>query len=101
MGDIEHSMETYNGLRSRFAAAVLFPHDLGMISFDDLYAIGMPLFMPETDLIASLAYGHVVTGENYPWYLIREEHADLNYQRAEELGVLPWDPGWDGRQALH
>ena len=72
-------MATYAGLSSRFAAAVLFPHDVGMISFDDLYAVALPIFMPEPELIATIAYAQLASTRNYPWYLLREQHAKLHY----------------------
>ncbi|CAE7710180.1 unnamed protein product, partial [Symbiodinium necroappetens] len=72
-------MATYAGLSSRFAAAVLFPHDVGMISFDDLYAVALPIFMPEPELIATIAYAQLASTRNYPWYLLREQHAQLHY----------------------
>eukprot|EP00929_Paragymnodinium_shiwhaense_P090961 TRINITY_DN51029_c0_g1_i1.p1 TRINITY_DN51029_c0_g1~~TRINITY_DN51029_c0_g1_i1.p1 ORF type:complete len:742 (-),score=113.09 TRINITY_DN51029_c0_g1_i1:46-2271(-) len=91
---------SYGEMRRRFLAAVLFPHDLGMISFDDLYAAGLPIYMPSPHLIATLAYGHLADGRNYPWYLIRDEHADLHYARADAESGLPWDPSWGGKAAL-
>ena len=92
-GDLDGSMATYAGLSNRFAAAVLFPHDVGTISFDDLYAVALPIFMPELELVANMAYAQLVSTQNYPWYLLREEHAELQYARADDQD-LPWDPGW-------
>lgn len=91
---------SYTELRERFAAAVLFPHDVGMISFDDLYALGIPLLLPEDDLVAAMALAHLVSTDNYPWYLLREEHADVSFARAQPHGAPPWDPGWGGAAVL-
>ncbi|CAE7345055.1 unnamed protein product, partial [Symbiodinium microadriaticum] len=93
-GDLDAVMATYAGLSSRFAAAVLFPHDVGMISFDDLYAVALPIFMPEPELIATIAYAQLASTRNYPWYLLREQHAQLHYARADDVDP-PWDPGWN------
>lgn len=102
LGAKESQVLSYAELRRRFAAAVLFPHDVGMISFDDLYALGIPLFLPEDELVAAMALSQLVSTKNYPWYLLREEHADLHFARSDSsIGtLLPWDPGWDGREAL-
>lgn len=91
---------SYSAMARRFRAAVLFPHDIGMISFDDLYALGIPLFLPNNEFVASMAYAHLANTENYPWYLIREEHAKLMAIRADHDPPLPWDPGWGGREAM-
>eukprot|EP00930_Biecheleria_cincta_P050555 TRINITY_DN35742_c0_g1_i1.p1 TRINITY_DN35742_c0_g1~~TRINITY_DN35742_c0_g1_i1.p1 ORF type:complete len:703 (-),score=112.67 TRINITY_DN35742_c0_g1_i1:49-2097(-) len=96
-GNLDASMATYRDLSRRYAAAVLFPHDIGMISFDDLYAVGVPIFMPESELVAEIARVHLISTKNYPWYLLRAEHADLHYARADDLRPPPWDPGWNFR----
>merc|ERR1740129_48854 len=92
LGETE-SMQTYGQLGSRFVAAVLFPHDVGMISFDDLYALGVPLFMPEVRFVAMMAYAHLVSGQNYPWYLLREEHVSLRIWRTGARPTPPWKIG--------
>ena len=97
-GDLDGSMATYAGLSNRFAAAVLFPHDVGMISFDDLYAVALPIFMPDPELVVNIAYAQLVSTKNYPWYLLRGEHAKLHYARADDLGP-PWNPGWGWAEA--
>jgi len=97
----ETLMLSFRDLHERFAAAVLFPHDVGMISFDDLYALSIPLFMPEIELVASMAYAHLSSTRNYPWYLLREEHAALRAARADWDMPLPWDPGWGGLDAVN
>lgn len=97
----EALMLSFRDLHSRFAAAVLFPHDVGMISFDDLYALRIPLFMPEKELVSSMAYAHLVSTRNYPWYLLREQHASLQAARADRSLPLPWDPGWSGQGAVN
>eukprot|EP00434_Breviolum_minutum_P034438 symbB.v1.2.030482.t1/scaffold3434.1/size111337/7 len=84
---------TYVDLSTRFVATVLFPHDIGIISFDDLYAMGIPIFLPEQELVENIAYAHLVSSNNYPWYLLREEHSTLHYPAV--FGTLPWDPGWN------
>lgn len=97
----ETLMLSFRDLHQRFAAAVLFPHDVGTISFDDLYALSIPLFLPETKLVASMAYAHISSTQNYPWYMLRGEHANLKAARADRDMPLPWDPGWGGRDAVN
>lgn len=89
------SMTKYSDLSDRFAAAVIFPHDIGIISFDDLYAVGTPIFLPEQEMVENMAYAHLVSTSNYPWYLLREEHSKLNYPLVSSGSALPWDPGWN------
>lgn len=96
----ESAMLSFGAIRKRFVGAVAFPHDLGMFSFDDLYALGVPLFMPSDELIVSAAFAQLASTKNYPWYLLREEHADLRAARADTDAPLPWDPGWGGLAAL-
>ena len=143
-------------LGARFAAAVIFPHDIGIISFDvllawfalslpmqhvprccqDLYAIGTPLFLPQQEhesetkrdqmvhsrrlfdvtsnprVVENMAYAHLVSTSNYPWYLLRQEvrkvrgsmrfryfaprvqeHSKLNYPVVSSGSAMPWDAG--------
>mmetsp|Transcript_55556 Transcript_55556/g.159787 ORF Transcript_55556/g.159787 Transcript_55556/m.159787 type:complete len:684 (+) Transcript_55556:127-2178(+) len=101
LSDQESMMLSYSALSRRFAAAVLFPHDLGMISFDDLYVIGIPIFMPANELIVTMAMAHMSSTKNYPWYMLREEHADLPTMHADVGAPLPWEPGWAGRDAVN
>lgn len=101
LGDEDSAILSYTAIVNRFAAAVLFPHDVGMISFDDLYALNVPMFIPENDLVVRMAFAHLSSTKNYPWYLLREEHADLRMVRADVEAGLPWDPGWGGRGAVN
>merc|ERR1712224_101881 len=90
----------YGEMISRFVAGVLFPHDLGTISFDDLYALRIPMFLPSRAMVVSMALAHLRSTKNYPWYMLREEHAKLPPAHAD-IGRLPWNPGWDGADALN
>jgi len=96
----ESTMLSYGSIAQRFSAAVLFPHDLGMISFDDLWAASVPLFLPTDELVVSMAYAHMSSTTNYPWYLVRDEHADLSASIADGEAEPPWDPGWGGLDAI-
>lgn len=78
-------------------AAVLFPHDIGAISFDDLYALGVPLFVPEQRQVENMAYAHLASTQNYPWYLLRQEHSAIWSPRRAQ--VPPWDPGWGWQES--
>lgn len=80
---------SYAEIGTRFVAAVVFPHDLGMISFDDLYRMGVPVFMPTNDMVSTMAFAHLVSTVNYPWYLLRREHASLRSNHAR--GAPPWN----------
>merc|ERR1719326_2618474 len=48
-----------------------------MISFDDLYTLCVPLFLPDDMLVAAMAFANLEITQNYPWYLLRAEHATL------------------------
>lgn len=58
-----------------FLAVVILPWDLTLKTFDELYALGMPLFLPGRQMAASLAL-HTVTRspERFYWYHLRERH---------------------------
>lgn len=94
------TMLSFGAMRKNFLGAVLFPHDLGMFSFDDLYALGVPLFLPDDELITTIAFAQLASTQNYPWYLLREEHAALDFKRGDSDASLPWDPGWQGIDAV-
>merc|ERR1711872_1009561 len=47
-----------------------------------------------------MAFAQLSSSSNYPWYLLREQHADLQVVRADAEEALPWDPGWNGSDAL-
>eukprot|EP00405_Crypthecodinium_cohnii_P060012 CAMPEP_0195020474 /NCGR_PEP_ID=MMETSP0326_2-20130528/35359_1 /TAXON_ID=2866 ORGANISM="Crypthecodinium cohnii, Strain Seligo" /NCGR_SAMPLE_ID=MMETSP0326_2 /ASSEMBLY_ACC=CAM_ASM_000348 /LENGTH=197 /DNA_ID=CAMNT_0040039145 /DNA_START=110 /DNA_END=700 /DNA_ORIENTATION=- len=100
LNEIESATLSYATMSERFVAAVLFPHDLGMISFDDLYALGIPIYLPTNELIVSMATAHLLGGRNYPWYMLREEHADHSAFAFAER-PMPWEPGWNGVGALN
>eukprot|EP00927_Polykrikos_kofoidii_P040851 TRINITY_DN34847_c0_g1_i1.p1 TRINITY_DN34847_c0_g1~~TRINITY_DN34847_c0_g1_i1.p1 ORF type:complete len:707 (+),score=59.23 TRINITY_DN34847_c0_g1_i1:79-2199(+) len=101
LGEHESVMLRFSDLHRRFVGAVLFPHDVGMISFDDLYALDIPLFLPDDEMVASMAFAQVSSTRNYPWYLLREEHASLRYFHADTDTNMPWEPGWGGREAVN
>lgn len=88
---------SYADIHKRFLAAVLFPHDLGMISFDDLYALNVPIFLPAPELVVFIAHAHLKITKNYPWYLVRPEAA---LSSPESSAPLPFEPGWGGRDAV-
>ena len=44
---------SYHELR-RFRAAVYFPWDMGMLLFSELYAIGVPTFLPDKAWVVSI-----------------------------------------------
>lgn len=88
----EDSHMTYTAMASRFAAVVLFPHDVGMISFDDVYRLAMPVFMPSNAMIATMAFAHLTSTKNYPWYLLREDLVFLEWHTVEHRAP-PWALG--------
>lgn len=101
LGEYESTTLTYSSIARRFAAAVVFPHDLGTISFDDLYAMGLTVFMPADELVAAMAAAHLSSTRNYPWYMLREEHAELPKMHSDADGEKRWEPGWGGREAVN
>jgi len=96
----DSSILSFGDMRARFLGAVLFPHDLGMFSFDDLYALGVPLFLPTDEMIMQIAFAQLASTNNYPWYLLREEHAKLSFKRGDADAAPPWDPGWQFTEAM-
>lgn len=94
----DKSHMSYAEISTRFRAAVVFPHDLGMISFDDLYRMAIPLFMPTVKMVATMAYAHLVSTVNYPWYLLRHEHASLLSNRPST--PPKWERGGPGADAV-
>lgn len=99
--DGESSMLSFGAIRQRYLGAVLFPHDLGMFSFDDLYALGVPIFLPEDDMIVNIAFAQLISTRNYPWYLLRGEHAKLKFNHVDADVQPPWEPGWNGTDAVN
>mmetsp|Transcript_46568 Transcript_46568/g.122976 ORF Transcript_46568/g.122976 Transcript_46568/m.122976 type:complete len:291 (+) Transcript_46568:1109-1981(+) len=83
-------------VRMHFQAAIIFPWDINMLSFDEMYSLELPLFLP-TPAAVALYWSHLmlmttVSGSNYPLYLLRPEHAQgsLVFNRASVHVHPPW-----------
>ena len=68
---------SYHELR-RFRAAVYFPWDMGMLLFSELYAIGVPTFLPDRAWVVSIIKrvshamalkGFQTVSDGFNWFL--------------------------------
>ncbi|CAJ1427844.1 unnamed protein product, partial [Effrenium voratum] len=75
---------SYSELR-RFRGAVYFPWDMGMLVFSELYAIGVPLFLPDRAWISSIIK-RMLEYTDFGWWQAREEGSAVALPGAT--------PGW-------
>ncbi|CAD7965380.1 unnamed protein product [Amoebophrya sp. A25] len=62
----------YPALR-RFTAAVYYPWDLGMCFFNELYSIGVPLFVPSVNYATGIIW-KMLQHTDYGWWQARKLH---------------------------
>merc|ERR1712046_319431 len=63
-----------------FAATVIFPYDVSQMRLYELYALSVPLFIPEPGMLPSYIYRGMTTIE------------DFNHPTAVDAGRLDYDP---------
>eukprot|EP00439_Symbiodinium_sp_Y106_P047371 s275_g6.t1 len=66
---------SYHELR-RFRAAVYFPWDMGMLLFSELYAIGVPTFLPDKAWVVSIIK-RMLEYTDFGWWQAREEGSSV------------------------
>eukprot|EP00434_Breviolum_minutum_P005098 symbB.v1.2.004495.t1/scaffold250.1/size251770/6 len=83
----------YKELR-RYRGAVYFPWDMGMLLFSELYAIGVPLFLPDRAWMSSIIK-RMLEYTDFGWWQAREEGSAVSLMPKSEssssqLGFWPW-----------
>jgi len=83
-------------VQAHFSAVIIFPWDINMLSFDEMYSLEIPLLLPTPAAVAlywsQLMQMTTVSGRNYPLYLLRPEHAQgqLVLNRTSVYDHPPW-----------
>jgi hypothetical protein len=83
-------------MKMHFDRFVIMPWDVNLLSFDELYSMEVPLFLPDPAAV-SLHWCNTMrltarAGQDYPLYLLRRQHADAGVPSARNSShpFKPW-----------